>query len=44
MFFKNKQEVTDPTTKEKNQGMRLKNSQEYRRDIDPGMGIGICSD
>ena len=44
MFFKNKPEVTNPTTKEKNQGMRLKNSQGYRRGIDPSMGIGICSD
>ena len=45
MFFKNKQEVTDPTTKKKkNHGMRLKIPKGYRRGIDPKKGIRICSD
>lgn len=46
MFFKNKQEATDPTTEKKNQGMRLKNShgRGIDRGIDLSMGVGICSD
>ena len=44
MFFKNKQEVTDPTTKKKKSRHEAEDPSGYRRGIDPKKGIGICSD